>query len=866
MGTPQDMVRENSESVPGWKLPVAGLVILLLVGVGTFLPCPADPDLLFGLDRYRELGAASFLVAASVLLALLLLPGLAERVAGLFAGLKAVPPAVGAALTVAGSGALYWLLPNYSLSGDAGTVLMFATVGMVHPSNALASWLFSGTAEMLALDTVTAIRLVSTLSGMVYAAAAVGLGRECFGPGARRVGLTAVLLTTGTVALFFGTIEVYAPLVAAVAVFLLFGIRHLHGKGRGVAPAITLGIAFVLHGSAGLLLPALLVLAGRGRLLPLPIRRGLLFGLLFLLPVVATLAGLWFGTWEGVPPPPGPDLTGTFLGTGDEGPLLPLVRTPHEPTRRYAILDAEHWAGVANILLLVVPAGLALLAIGRRRFREPVPAFVGVAALFLALFPVFWNVSYDLRRDWDLFSMVGVPVALLGGLAFLSARGGGADVVRITALGIFCLAPFALGNHVLYRHRLRYAETMRITIGEALPRVACREAARMAMDAADEGGPPPPDLPPAEWRTSLERFGGTLLTRVRAFSEPELPNRLADVRLRIAAVLAREDFRSLHGGDPVGLAAEVAGALRRVADEYRAQNRPVPPAHVVAFFAVRHVVERADLRQLAPSATDGAALEPILLDAADEALEAAGGYDRGEMRVDADTVRTEARKEFAGSLGGLEPDPRWANVLADALLAALGPDERGERVRRLVAATERWLARERELRPPGQPQATLRMEWLWNEGHPEIAERLARHGLERDPGKARWLDLLGGVLIAQGRSTEGREILHRVIRAEPQLLRSRLRLSDDLITRGEKDEALVLMSRGLRISGYDHAVPAALVQLAWLRIERREVDIARSVLRTALRRLDRTPPTPYNDALRKQAEMLLERVERSSRG
>ena len=361
------------------------------------------------------------------------------------------------------------------------------------------------------------------------------------------------------------------------------------------------------------------------------------------------------------------------------------------------------------------------------------------------------------------------------------------------------------------------------------------------------------------------RFGGTLFDRVGAFSEPELLDRLVDVRLGLAAVLAREDVRSAHGGDPVGLAAAVAGALRRVVDEYRAQNRPAPPAHVVAFFAVRQVVERPDLGQLAPSATDGAALEPILLDAADEALEAAGAYDRRMMRVDAPTIRAEARRGFAGAFDGLRPDPRWADLLADALSAALGPDERGARVRRLVAAREYWLARERELRPPGQPQATLRMEWLWNEGQLEIAERLARHGLERDPGNARWLDLLGGVLTKQGRSTEGRQVLRRVIRAEPQLLSSRIRLSNDLITRGEKDKALPLLSRGLRLSGYAPEAAAALIQLGWLRIERREVDIARSVLRTALRRLDRAPRTPYNDALRKQARTLLERAGRSSR-
>jgi tetratricopeptide (TPR) repeat protein len=347
-----------------------------------------------------------------------------------------------------------------------------------------------------------------------------------------------------------------------------------------------------------------------------------------------------------------------------------------------------------------------------------------------------------------------------------------------------------------------------------------------------------------------------------AFSEPELLDRLVDVRLGLAAVLAREDVRSVHGGDPVGLAAEVAGALRRVVDEHQAQNRPVPPAYVVAFFAVRYVVDRPGLGQ---PATDRAALEPILLDAVDEALEAAGAYDQGDMRVDADTVRTEVRKGFAGSFDRFAPDPRWGDLLADALVAAIGPDTRSGRVRRLVAAKKCWLARERELRPPGQPQATLRMEWLWKAGHLEIAERLARHGLESDPGKARWLDLLGGVLIKQGRSTEGREVLRRVIRAEPHLLRSRIRLSNDLITRGERDEALAVLSRGLRLSGYADEAAAALIQLGWLRIERREAGIARTVLRTALRRLAKARPTPHNDKLRKQAKMLLERAERSFR-
>ena len=65
---------------------------------------------------------------------------------------------------------------------------------------------------------------------------------------------------------------------------------------------------------------------------------------------------------------------------------------------------------------------LALLLSGRRPSKEPRFRFVAAAALFLFLFPILWNISFSIRRDWDLFSSLGPPVALLGALAWFGSR------------------------------------------------------------------------------------------------------------------------------------------------------------------------------------------------------------------------------------------------------------------------------------------------------------------------------------------------------------------------------------------------------------------------------------------------------------
>ncbi|MEN8152117.1 MAG: hypothetical protein ABFS86_20035 [Planctomycetota bacterium] len=371
----------------------------------------------------------------------------------------------------------FFLFPSSVISGDAADVVERVALRQVYPSNALTCWLMNAVADVTGLDAVSAIRLVAGLAGLVYAWAAVGIARECFEDAGRRAGVTALLLTGGAAALFFGTIEVYAPVAAGIAVYIRAALRSLSGRGPSWAPPLALGVAFTLHGAAGLLLPSLVLLANGGR--PWPLRPVALAraAVLFLLPVAAVFGWMYLVTWGGELPAAGHERYGTFLGGMKQGPLLPLALSFANLTHRYALMDAHHIVGIVNLLLIAAPAGLALLFAGTRE-RSPARSFLLSAAVFLVAFPVFWNVNFPLRRDWDLFSPMGIPLTLLGALAYLrTVERPGAAAVRVAALSLFCFVPFVLtATGTRYERNLtarKHAKSLE------------RAAAKTSGDAAD---------------------------------------------------------------------------------------------------------------------------------------------------------------------------------------------------------------------------------------------------------------------------------------------------------------------------------------------------------------------------------------------
>jgi Tetratricopeptide repeat len=450
----------------GRRLFVAALTILGFLAAGAMLPRHPEYDFLFGFEAYRDLGFFSFAAAATLIVLIFSRPRLSARVASLLGRVGRIP--LGLPLLVLLSGVAFILLTNVRLSGDATSIVLMTGLGRVTSSNSLTCFLHQVVDAMPGMTAHDGVRLVSVASGLIYVPCAVGIARQCFRDGPRRVALSVLLLTATSVVLFFGSIEVYAPLTAFLALYLLVGIRHLKGRGRGVLPPLIVGTAFCLHGSAGLLIPSLVLLANDGRIRPLRVKRWFVWGGIFLVPVVVVFVILFFGVWGGTAPDVSALRYGNFFGGNGQGPFLPLVRSPENLTHRYALFDLEHLIGVLNLYVLASPIGLTLLLLGRPRRRGVIFRWIAVVAALLVVFPIFWNVNYALRRDWDLFSPMGVPIALLGGLAFLRLGGGRRRIVGVCSVALLTFVPIVIGSVGLRSLRREYA----IATSEALAKAA----------------------------------------------------------------------------------------------------------------------------------------------------------------------------------------------------------------------------------------------------------------------------------------------------------------------------------------------------------------------------------------------------------
>jgi len=249
--------------------------------------------------------------------------------------------------------------------------------------------------------------LLSVLAGCLYLiVAAWGARRASADPG-ERAWLYLLLVWCAPLQLFFGYVEVYALLAVGWTLFALLLARE-GGAGRRAA-AIALGAALALHLNALFAAPVLLLAA--------------------LLPEEQEPAGIIRRTAEIAWPPAAGLLAGVgLLLLGGYGPdwfrLDFLQRAPGAAILRgigggEGWLRARHLKDLVNLLLLLAPVPLALIAAGcaaRRRAgtrlaRGEIVLLAG--SLWLILLMLLLHLRLGVVRDWDLFA----PSAVLFTLA-----------------------------------------------------------------------------------------------------------------------------------------------------------------------------------------------------------------------------------------------------------------------------------------------------------------------------------------------------------------------------------------------------------------------------------------------------------------
>ncbi|MDZ4806329.1 MAG: tetratricopeptide repeat protein [Candidatus Eisenbacteria bacterium] len=270
-------------------------------------------------------------------------------------------------------------------------------------------WVNVFTVDILKIDSQTAsFRIVSMVCGLIWLAAMFRTVGRLMPHGWSRLLAGGLLATAGITRLFYGYVETGPLLAAAVALFVLAGVRLVQ-DGRGVAAAtFTFLLASAMHVTGLLLFPAwawLLWHWSRD-----DSRRRRLALALLTLPIL--MYGAIWSVFGGSARAVG-DLYAPYFGK-----FLTLLG-PTDGKRAYTLLSPARWTEFLNEQFLLGPfALLALVGLWLALPRRERPAGPEVRFLLLLLAPflllsILFNRELGGARDWDLVANLAVPAILL---------------------------------------------------------------------------------------------------------------------------------------------------------------------------------------------------------------------------------------------------------------------------------------------------------------------------------------------------------------------------------------------------------------------------------------------------------------------
>jgi hypothetical protein len=276
----------------------------------------------------------------------------------------------------------------------------------LYPGTELLNFLGFYTAHKLGLErAIVGVRLLNCVVGGLFVGVLLTFVKR--GPGSpllRWLGML-LMLTSGAMALFFGYVESYTPLLLVGTLYVLLAWRAVNGCGSVILPGIVLVCAALLHVQALLLAPSFLLLIvwkllpaeSRGRVFPISL-------------TLSVLLSLWALFAQRVP--------------GWQDHLLGWRRSEGF----YGVLSFEHLVDVLNLVMLVAPAALffvVLLVSTRWRPEYAVAGAFSIAvAAPAALFLLFFRPELGMARDWDLYCFPASGLLLPALLAIGAALDG----------------------------------------------------------------------------------------------------------------------------------------------------------------------------------------------------------------------------------------------------------------------------------------------------------------------------------------------------------------------------------------------------------------------------------------------------------
>ncbi|HUU30124.1 MAG TPA: tetratricopeptide repeat protein [archaeon] len=397
-----------------------------------------------------------------------------ERFFRFFEGRKAY---LGALSISAAAGLSFWIFRcRIHLLGDGQWWIRNLELNLKfwknEPLSLYLNWLVYKTGALFPGFTAReAFQITSVCSGVVFVFILFWLARRIGRGFAERVLVFAGLITLGTVELFFGYVETYPLLNAAVIAYLFLTVRMLQGRGGLFWVVSVFWLSVMMHLSVIVMFPSLVYLyfdwwKGSKEVFAEKVKKLLVF----LFGPVAVVGLLMYAM--------GFDLSVLFSPKeGISNILIPLVG---EESRyfNYRLFSMAHFAALANLLLLVSPFMVPFCFLPVRCWKNlsRVQSFLLVVSVFSLVFVFFFNSELGFPRDWDIFAYAFIAPTLLGLSLFIEHSKGDirfthyAAVLAVVVGGIH-MVPWVLVNA---DEELSLARYERILSGGSLHSVHAR--------------------------------------------------------------------------------------------------------------------------------------------------------------------------------------------------------------------------------------------------------------------------------------------------------------------------------------------------------------------------------------------------------
>lgn len=260
--------------------------------------------------------------------------------------------------------------------------------------------------------------------------------------------LAGLVLTIGSMQLFFGYVENYTVISLGLLITLFLAWRALRGELQPIWPVLALSLTNAFHPSTVFLWPGVVFLSWlcwRRRRVP----AGVAMAQTMLPPLLvgASVLALMESGGHGLTALLGQDRP----GGGDGVWFVPLfaIDPQWQKYQPYTMFSAAHLLDWLNIHLLISPFGLPLLAMTLAavyRFRltlfdqaadRDYGYFLALTGAMYVLLTWLWNPDYGGRKDWDLFAPSAFVYTLLAGYLLVRVM---RDQEKLSQAGLFAIA------------------------------------------------------------------------------------------------------------------------------------------------------------------------------------------------------------------------------------------------------------------------------------------------------------------------------------------------------------------------------------------------------------------------------------------